>query len=590
MTASFDNFSSPAGLRSKSYINNIPRSSDRHRKDTRKTDVKDSLIKFLDDCGDEDLLMSAAYSPPKKSNLSLSRSEHGPSPGGPVGSSMDSATPKRRGTKNNRPFASPMKEGPQRRRSSTSIGYSEHGTPSTEKKALSAMCLDVQGHYLDDDEISISSEGSFAEDGNASSRDSPKRRGSARSTSNRQRSKSGDKSRSRSKSKDSSRTSSSSRKPSSHKSVKRSTSERGGRSPGSNSKRSSSRSVRRTKSDSTNRSLGSQLAGLDRQSSTRRRRSSSSFGGIDDDNRSVCTSRSSFSTVSAAGRRSSLGVDAGPLNAFLNTGERRGSIHGSSGASIGPGVQPEHLDEKAEAFLNQRRERQKAILDEAQKDRWGSKKTAIADSRSDIHEKNVHDIQDLDDDDQPMVQGPKKSALSRLKKGISKTGSVMRDPRRAARKVSGFAKGVGKETGKMLLDPKLAAKTAVSLGKDVTKGTLNVTRGVGMNVAMGGIGITKTVARTGLDATTMVVGGAGKVVTGATGLIFKHQVQAEDDCVEYNAAELEHRRRRHISLLDRVAGSEAATDKEDKNPRNTRLKGHIPSLDVCNGNKGGWEF
>jgi hypothetical protein len=330
----------------------------------------------------------------------------------------------------------------------------------------------------------------------------------------------------------------------------------------------------------------------------------------DDDNRSVSSSRSSFTTISAR-PGTSLGLDAGPLNAFLHAAERRPSMHsGSCAASVGPGIAPSPQDEK---FLKLRKERQDEILNQAQKDRV---KAQISSSQSMEEGSGAQNgsrdgIPDDADDDQPMVKG-KNSALAMLRKGLSKTGQVTKstakgtvnvvmDPKKAAKKVGGFAKDVGKETGKMLMDPKLAAKTAVSLGKDVTVGTYKVTKGVGKGVAKGGIGLTKTVAMTGVNATTMVVGtaldGAGKVMNGATGLIFNNkQGDRDDDYAEYKASELESRRKEGTSLLDRITNPMAASGSSEfsnteSSSRNTRIKNHgLPALLVSNGKKDSWDF
>lgn len=355
------------------------------------------------------------------------------------------------------------------------------------------------------------------------------------------------------------------------------------------------------------RGLARQLSGIDRQEGVRRRRS---MAHNDDDNRSVSSSRSSFTTISAR-PGTSLGLDAGPLNAFLHA-ERRPSMHnGGSSALAGPGMSPSPQDEK---FLQLRKQKQDEILNEALKDRVKAKKSSESmEDENGLQDGSYGGIPDDADDDQPMVKS-KNSALAMLRKGLSKTGqvtkstakgtvNVVRDPKRAAKKVGGFAKDVGKETGKMLMDPKLAAKTAVSLGKDVTVGTYKVTKGVGKGVAKGGIGLTKTVAMTGVNATTMVVGtaldGAGKVMNGATGLIFKSgQGDRDDDYAEYKASELESRRKAGSSLLDRITNPMGASTNDSaefsttESSRDRRIKNHgLPAMLVTsNGKKDAWDF
>jgi hypothetical protein len=317
----------------------------------------------------------------------------------------------------------------------------------------------------------------------------------------------------------------------------------------------------------------------------------------DDDGCSVSSAHSTVSRrTGRAGR--SIGLDAGPLNALMNSGQRRGSMTASSGATVGSNIRHHNDDSDEESFLSARRKRQDEIMNQAIQ--LTNEKSSSDLSQDNVHE-HLHDFEVGGDDDQPMTQGQKMSAFTRLKQGISKTGKVtkstargtvncVRDPKRVAMKVTDFAKDLGKETGKMLLDPKLAAMTAVSLGKDVTIGTYKVTREVGMGVALGGLGLTKTVARTGLDATSMVVEGAGKVVTGATGLIFKHHNDEEDKYDDYNASERADRRLGQKSLLDRFAESSPPEKTDGDKPSDTRLKNYLPALVVGNGTNQGWDY
>lgn len=593
--------SAAPGTRTKSYLGKIPTNNRRREQNYRRTSVKDSLVKFLDDCGNEDLIMNAASPQRKKNNRALSSSEHGPP------SSSIYTTPKRRGKKperlrsnnsNNKissaaNFSSPRRFGT--KNDIMSLTRSEHGTPSTEKASLSSLNSNLEPKL---NEGSLSDDGSFAADvvEPLNNNDSPARSG--RSSSSRRNGRSASRSTRKDQTRRSKSTSSSTR-------IRRTTSERE-KSRGPRSERiRKGNDVRRTKSENvTAVNLGDHFAdAADSTTDGCRRRSTQ-----DDDNRSVSSSRSSFSTVNSRTGKS-LGLDAGPLNGFLNT-ERQVSMVGSSSASVGPGIAPSRSNSQSESYLRLRRERQDEILSQAQRDRWNAKKekSKVGDP-DDIHA-SLHDgIPDGEDDDQPKVKN-KNTAYRRFRKGISKTGrvtrntakgtvNVVRDPKRAAKKMGGFAKDVGKETAQMMLNPKLAAKTAVSLGRDVTKGTYKVTKGVGKGVAKGSLGF-KTMAKTGVNATTMVVGtawdGAGKVVHGATGLIFKHgNGESAEEYAEYKASEMESRRKTGMSLMDRVSSNasntSSAASEEDKLARAPRMNiSSIPTVLVDNHTKQSWDF
>ena len=156
----------------------------------------------------------------------------------------------------------------------------------------------------------------------------------------------------------------------------------------------------------------------------------------------------------------------------------------------------------------------------------------------------------------------------------------------------------------------MAAKKAAHLGLDVTKGTFKVTKGVGKGVAKGGLGLTKGVAKVGVGATTMVVGtaldGAGKVLNGANGLIFKNGQGEEDGdgYAEYYASKLESRRV-GLSLVDRIANvAEASSpDKEAPEAENeaavsarrisdaSRSNVMVPTLNIGSNSKSKiWDF
>lgn len=374
-------------------------------------------------------------------------------------------------------------------------------------------------------------------------------------------------------------------------------------SPDRTSGRGANRGMRRAKSESATKSLPGHMGGVGQLVSSQRRPSASLVSpSVDDANEDDdgCSILSAHSTLSRqtglAGR--SLGLDAGPLNGLMNSGQRRGSMAASSGVTVESNTSHHNNDSDDNDFLNLRRKRQEEIMNQAL--RSNKEKSASDRSPGNVHE-HLHDFEVGDDDDQPMTRGQKISAFARLKQGISKTGRVtkstakgtvncVRDPKRVAMKVTDFAKDLGKETGKMLLDPKLAAMTAVSLGKDVTIGTYKVTREVGMGVALGGLGLTKTVARTGMDATSMVVEGAGKVVTGATGLIFKQHNDEEDKYDDYNASERADRRLGQKTLLDRFAESSPPAKTDGGKPTDTRLKNYVPTLVAGNGTSQSWDY
>jgi len=318
----------------------------------------------------------------------------------------------------------------------------------------------------------------------------------------------------------------------------------------------------------------------------------------------------------AVQRRGSLGASKVAMQS-----QRRGSLSGSTrnsssfggeGGGFMTNSSDHHHDPNDEDrnFLNARRQCQEEILNHAQRMRNTNSKTSTSLFKD--NDSNFYDLTHGDDDEEFMYTDQKRGPLARLKSGISKTRRVtkntakgtvscVKDPKQLAMKVGGFAKDLGKETGKILLDPKLAAMTAVSLGKEVGKG-----------VAMGGLGLTKTVARTGLDATSLVVGGAGKVVTGATGLIFKHSNDDEEMDKEYDASGLSDRRVGGPSLLDRFADEESTTPSQPpssdggggglssttnvsdstrrKSTSNSRIKSYVPTLVVGNGTNQGWDY
>lgn len=99
---------------------------------------------------------------------------------------------------------------------------------------------------------------------------------------------------------------------------------------------------------------------------------------------------------------------------------------------------------------------------------------------------------------------------------------------------------------------------------------------------------------TGVNATMMVAGtaldGAGKVVNGATGLIFKHgHGEIDDQYADYDAAERTDRRKGGMSLMDRVSNpmitrKKAAPDISVSSKPTRNSHSVLPGLLVGNNN------
>mmetsp|Transcript_22135 Transcript_22135/g.35649 ORF Transcript_22135/g.35649 Transcript_22135/m.35649 type:complete len:579 (+) Transcript_22135:77-1813(+) len=316
--------------------------------------------------------------------------------------------------------------------------------------------------------------------------------------------------------------------------------------------------------------LTSGLGDLDRQS-----RRSSRRGHFDDDGgESVASGTSLFSTSgrSISSRRHS-GLEGGALNAILGDEDAARKSSRGLGFSGGPAAAGP-ADEK---FLKERKERLDLIMDVALKEKWENEARAAAEQEElERQASRSLDSDESSDEDEDGVRVKKKKGMVRnLKRAVRKsakltksgakgTVNVVKDPKRAAKKVGSAMKDVGKETTKMVLDPTLAAKRTA---KGV-KGTVKLTTKVTGTVAKGSYGVTKSIAKTGFKGTTMVVGstidGAGKVVHGATGLIFKKE--GENGAIvyeEYDPSLLAHRQKRN-TLLDRFADEDHHDKKSEE--------------------------
>jgi hypothetical protein len=301
-------------------------------------------------------------------------------------------------------------------------------------------------------------------------------------------------------------------------------------------------------------------------------RSSRRFGGGASDDRSV-----SSSTSFRRGGKSS-GLDGGPLSAFLGGIEvkKRGGGSGESVVNV-PKLDGEER-EVDEDWMKDRESQIDGILNQAKNER----EEEIAKLEEAARQAELDAMSDSDDDEAlPTMQKIKKKGVKYLmKKGVKVTkstakGSVnaVRDPKRAAKNVGNLTKDIAKGSVNAVLDPKAAAKKATKLTTKGIKGTMDIGKDVTTGIAKGGFKVTKTVAKGSLGATTMVVGrttdGLGKVVTGATGLVYKRdsKIKAEDG-EGYDASALADRQRGRSSLLDRlnsdVSGSSTEFKKSDR--------------------------
>jgi hypothetical protein len=305
----------------------------------------------------------------------------------------------------------------------------------------------------------------------------------------------------------------------------------------------------------------------------------------DDGNESVASGTSQFSTRSSMTTRKS-GLEGGALNAFLvdadtvrNARKGRAGQAPSMMMNSGESVMSCPADEK---FIEQRKARQDLIMDVALKEKYAnearSREEELAQEGQHFEQSNGDDESDSDES-LNFGKKKKKGFIGRMQRAAKKTAkvsksgakgtvNVVKDPKRAAKKVGGFAKSVGKETGKMVLDPTLAGKRGVQ----GIKGTMKLTTKVTKKVGKGSLGMTTSLAKTGLDVTSLVVGstidGTAHLVNGATGLIIKKK--GDDDGIEYDEYDprLIQGRQKDNSLVSRFANAdmndgETAVDDSD---------------------------
>jgi hypothetical protein len=561
-------------------------------------------LKFMDDCGDEDLLLTAKTTTPSPRRKSNSRGSS--SPNDPIRKKTRKPSDSKRSAESKRSSSEHTQAKRTSRRSTSSPKsskiVSEHGTPSTPKSHLEPCKEggDESSSTADsfaDDDVSLSPPSVPAvtpTSGRKTRKGGPPRTSSLRSV--RRASSDRDIHSSSREHRSSSRERRSRKQAQGSSTLQRAQSEGASLDHGVDpSPRQHRRKKQPQESSSTPQraqpagSLGSHLSSV-----SRRRNSNRS----DSDNQSVSSGRSSFSAISTRSGKS-LGLDAGPLNAFLNAPSSGGSVASA----------PADDD-----FLRQRKDRQQKILDSALQERWKSKEEEKQ-VNSFGNSNEISDGEDEDDDDDDAPKHMNMTAISRLRSGLSMTGratrragmgtvNVVRDPRRTAKMVGVFAKDVGQETFKMVMDPTLAANNAFSLGKDMTMNTVNLTKNVGTGVAKSGLGLTNLVAKTGVNATSMVVGtaidGAGKVVYGATDLIFKRGGEDEvDDEEEYIAKDLSSRRKASWSLIDRVSGMVDSSGSPEQETTATVKKtpakrGSGPSLlvptNIVSSKSSSWDF
>lgn len=160
--------------------------------------------------------------------------------------------------------------------------------------------------------------------------------------------------------------------------------------------------------------------------------------------------------MSTRTRSRSSGLEGGALNAFL--GDEHIARNASQGKGVSSGGMVPQADEK---FMRARKSRQDSIMDVALKEKWQFEAKAREEAEM-IERRNTSRFDNDDSSDEDGLRfGKKKGMFGNLKKAVRKsakmtksgakgTVNVVKDPKRAAKKVGGFAKDVGKETGKMV--------------------------------------------------------------------------------------------------------------------------------------------
>lgn len=631
------------------------------RRDTReikerKTSVADSLGKFLNDCTDDDLLFQTAQDDEtsvlsrrrkkdglssssehvsgtplhKRQSLSTSQSQTGrdSTAMGQVAllSASDHITSPRKsrvtrstsdhgGSKSKKPSSSTSSSSLSSSSSSSKSKSSSRKHPSrsqSENLKSSGRFDPVKEEKPEEESSNNSSQQSFGEDN--SQDDAVEAASSSRA------SKDGSSSPRRRRS---------SSKPTSHKAgakIRRATSDR------SNHRRKPTRSM----SDygagvNTTVSLGEKLDLVGRsnrrQSMKERYRSNSDDGSFAGSVRSEAPLRrysmtgDDRSVVSSASRMRpnsgkvdpAAGLDAGPLNAFLGVGRSHSMSHVGSGGSVVSSPAGDFAGKPVdEEWLRSRAKRQEDILNVAMKEKWERESQESKPKSTLKVNDSCDDIPDgEDDDDQPRVKRKANNGLRHVVDLVTKTAGVtktvargsvdaVRDPKKAAKKVGNLTKDVAKGTVNVVMDPKKAAKKAVHLTKDGVLGTVKLGTHVTTGVTKGGLMLTKTVAMSGFDATTMVVGvttdGLGKVVHGAAGLIFKGELGEEEEMyADYDAKALPERRKGSMSLVDRVSGV-IETDPKGSNspakpvPRPMAANSMLVPIPGLTTGKGNWDL
>ena len=196
------------------------------------------------------------------------------------------------------------------------------------------------------------------------------------------------------------------------------------------------------------------LGTLDRHSRRARmkqdyRNHSQRHGRSDDDDDGGNSVASGLSTMSTRTRSRSSGLEGGALNAFL--GDEHIARNASRGKGFSPGGMVAQADEK---FMRARKSRQDLIMDVALKDKLQFEAKVREEAETTERINNSRFDSDSSHED-GLRFGKKKGMFGNLKRAARKsakmtksgakgTVNVVKDPKRAAKKVRGFAKDVGK--------------------------------------------------------------------------------------------------------------------------------------------------
>jgi len=305
---------------------------------------------------------------------------------------------------------------------------------------------------------------------------------------------------------------------------------------------------------------------VDRRNSNSRQQDNG--GGNADGGESVTSGTSFRSTYSNRSYKQS-GLEGGAFSAFIGNDNNHKARNTSRGRAGGIATSPLGMrgsgsvmsspaaDEK---YMKERKENQDLIMDVALKEKWRHEEESSKEVERVEREKFAST--DYYSSDEEFGTKKKKGLVKKMKRAARKTAklsksgakgaaNVVKDPKRAAMKAGKVASHVGKETTKMVMDPKLAAKR----GRKGVKGTVKLTA----NVAKGGFDVTSYLTRKGIKGTTKVVGGtingAGRVVYGATDLIFNHDGndEVEEVLEDYDPRALSDRQRFTETFADRLS-------------------------------------